>query len=98
MTSKNTYEPTYAEIVEAARMIHEAKAHAGIIVVSATDSGNSSPPIPEQAGIFSDERFDPDCSVTWNGVLSACFEWEPGVRGVTLRDDEYQIISGVKLA
>jgi hypothetical protein len=58
----------------------------------------SSPPMPEPAGIFSDERFDPNCSVTWNGVLDACFEWEPGVRGVTLRDDEYQMISGVKLA
>ena len=94
MTSK-IKEPTKKEIREAALMIREARKHAGIIVVSATGSSSSSPPTREITRVFSNERFDPDCSVTWGGVLDACFELEPGVRGVELRDDEYQMISGV---
>jgi hypothetical protein len=91
-------EPTKAEIREAAMMIRKAREHAGIIVVSAKDSEFSSPPTQVITEAFSNERFAPDCTITWAGVLNACFEWEPGVRGVELRDDEYQMISEVKLA
>ena len=95
MTARN---PTDAEIVEAAKMIRMAREHAGIVVVSEMGSDSSLPPTSETAEVFSNERFVPGCEVTWEGVLDACFEWEPGVRGVELRDEEYQAISKVILA
>ena len=89
-------DPTPEEIREACRMIQEARAHAGIMIVS-KEGSESSPQLTGREGDrFSPDRLQED-GPSWQDVLSACFEWDQ-VSGVYLRNESYERIATVKRA